>query len=380
MDKVGESEDRQQKAKEYARQRRWLMAAQVLLGLAYVLALIFGGLSVRLRGALALSLPQPMLLLAGLFLVIYLGYEILSLPLSIYSSYVLPHRYGLSVQSLSSWLADAGKGLGLSVLFGLVGVQVLYWLMAALPVWWWLVAGLLALGFEVLLTVVAPVLLMPLFYTLRPLQDSDLAGRLERMAAGAGARVRGVYVIEFSRKTTAANAALVGLGGTRRIVLGDTLLDSFARPEIEVVFAHELGHHVHGDIRRLLVIRAALMLVSLYLVSLLLPMLGPLLGLGGLADPGTLPLLALVLGGFGLVTMPLANGFSRLLEKAADEYALRVTDDPQSFRSAMSRLASQNLAEQDPAGWVVFLLYSHPPVRERIRHADEYAGRRISGP
>ena len=373
MDQVDENRERQRKAREYARQRRFLFFLQLSLAIAYLLAFVFGGLSLRLRVLLAPALQHPALLLAGFFLVLFLVYELVSLPLSVYGGYVLPHRYDLSLQSLSDWAADAAKGSALSLAFGLVVVEAVYWLMNALPDWWWLAAGAIIVALDIVLAFVGPVLLMPLFYRLKPLHDQELASSLEDMAARAGARVRGVYVIEFSRKTRAANAALTGLGRTRRIVLGDTLLDSFTRRETEAVFAHELGHHVHADIVRLLTLQAGLVLASLYLIWRVLPIVGPELGLAQPADVAGLPLLALMLAAFGLVTMPLANAFSRWLENAADEYALRATDDPAAFRSAMAKLADQNLAEREPPAWVVYTLYDHPAIGQRLRHAERYS-------
>jgi len=355
------------------------MACRWALGALYLLAFLLSGLASNVSAALYNAAPYP-LALAGLFIALYVGYDLVSLPLGLYGGYVLPHRFGLSVQSLPAWLADSTKGTALGAGFGLVLVEALYWLMAALPDWWWLAASGGTVVVSIVLANLAPVLLVPIFYHLRPLEDQDQAEALRRLAERAGTRVQGVYAIELSRKTRAANAALMGLGNTRRIVLGDTLLRGFEKREIEVVFAHELGHYVHGDVWRLLGLQSLSVAASLYLSQLVLLKGAASFGFRGATDIATLPLLALAVGLLSLLGMPLLNAASRFLEESADEYALETTDDPTAFRSAMERLADLNLAEREPDRWVTLLLYDHPPIGDRMRHAGEYAGRRRARP
>jgi STE24 endopeptidase len=182
--------------------------------------------------------------------------------------------------------------------------------------------------------------------------------------------------MSMSRKTTAANAALMGLGNTRRIVLGDTMTDRYTHDEIEVVLAHELGHHVHHDIWKLIVSQAVLTLGGLFLVNILLHWLVDTLHLyRALTDPATLPLFFVLIALFGLIIMPITNGYSRLIEYQADEYALQSTRKVAAFKSAMTRLANQNLAEVEPSPLVEFFFYSHPSIRRRLAHADEFASR-----
>jgi STE24 endopeptidase len=215
------------------------------------------------------------------------------------------------------------------------------------------------------------VLLLPIFYKFVPLSQErqDLAERLLRLAEKAGTRVRGVYQFDMSRRTKAANAALTGLGNTRRIILGDTLLNEFSDDEIETVLAHELGHHVHKDIPIGILVEGGLTLAGLYLAALGLRWGVSVFGFSSPADIAALPVFVLVIGAYSLVTMPLGNAFSRWRERRADTYALHTTQKPQAFASAMTRLANQNLAELDPEPWVVWLLYSHPPLKERIERA-----------
>jgi STE24 endopeptidase len=177
----------------------------------------------------------------------------------------------------------------------------------------------------------------------------------------------------MSRRTRAANAALTGLGNTRRIILGDTLLNEFSSDEVETVIAHELGHHVHRDIPVGIVVSGGLTLAGLFVAAQVLRLGSSALGFTGPADIAALPLFTLSLGVFGLLTTPLSNAYSRWREVRADTYALQATGKPQAFANAMTRLANQNLADADPERWVVVLLYSHPPIRDRLAHAARWA-------
>ncbi|MFQ5576833.1 MAG: M48 family metalloprotease [Anaerolineae bacterium] len=220
-----------------------------------------------------------------------------------------------------------------------------------------------------MLSNLAPILIFPLFYNYQALEDEELVNRLIRLAEQAGTRVKGVYAFDMSSKTVAANAALMGLGSTRRIVLGDTLLDNFSHDEIETILAHELGHHVHKDIAWGIVVQSGLTLAGLWLADAVMRWGVSALGLTGRADPATLPLFILAIAVFGLVTMPLGNAWSRRREAMADRYALQATDKPNAFISAMTRLANQNLADAEPPAWVEVALHSHPSIHKRVAMA-----------
>ena len=239
---------------------------------------------------------------------------------------------------------------------------------------WWLWAAAGYVVFVVLISGLAPVLIMPLFNKYVPLgpEHADLIERLKRLGERSGTRVSGVFRFDMSQRTKAANAALTGIGGTRRIILGDTLLAEFTPDEVESVIAHELGHQVHRDIPVGIVVSSLVTLVGLFLVSLVLNGSARALGFAGPADVGALPLLALAFGAFGLFTLPLNNAYSRWREVRADAYALDSTQNPRAFAAAMTRLANQNLADADPPAWVVFLMHSHPPIRQRLALATRW--------
>lgn len=364
--------ERQQKAKAYARISRRLMVVDLVLGGLYLLIWAGSGLSPWLRDQVH-QFTQATWLSVPLFALGFgLPYLILMAPLNYYSGFVLPHQYEQSTQGLKAWLIDQLKGLLISAVLGLIILEIIYWLLGAAPQTWWLWMAVVMLIFTVLLSNLAPILLFPLFFKFQPLEDEDLVTRLTRLAERAGARVKGVYVFDMSSKTVAANAALMGLGNTRRIVLGDTLIDKFTATEIETVLAHELGHHVHKDVPLGIVVQSVLTLIGFWLADAVMRWGIAFFGYTGLTDPATLPLLMVALAVFGLVTMPLGNIWSRWREVLADEYALQMTGQPQAFISAMTRLANQNLADAEPPAWVEFLLHSHPSISKRVALAQSF--------
>ena len=364
---------RQQKAKEYARLKRRFFIGELLLSATYVFFWIFSGLSPWLRDQVHLFTQATWLSLPLFAFGFSLPYTLLTAPLDYYTGFVLPHRYEQSVQSLKDWLLDQLKGALVTGLIGLVLLEIIYWLMGVAPQTWWLWAGGGMLIFTVLLANLAPVLIFPLFYKYKPLANEELADRLTRLAEQAGAKVQGVYAFDMSRKTVAANAAVMGLGNTRRIILGDTLIDNFSLEEIETVLAHELGHHVHHDLTWGIVVQSGLMLLGLWLADVIMRAGIVFFGYTGLTDPATFPLLIVAFTIFGLVTMPLGNAWSRWREVKADRYALAKTGNAAAFISAMTRLANQNLAEADPPAWVEFLLHSHPSIKSRIQLARNWS-------
>ena len=370
---------RQAQARRYARQRQRLSAVGLILTAIFVALLLFGGAGFALRDALAgVTSWQPargwdVWRVAVYFLIVATAGSLITLPTGFYGGYVLARRNGMSTQRLGSWLWDHLKGLAISLPIELAAVEFVYWLLAATPTTWWLWTGLAMLVFTALAANLAPVILLPLFFKLTPLPEGETRSRALALAQVAGTRVRGIYSMNMSAKTTAANAFVIGLGNTRRVVLCDTLLDNYTPDEIEVVVAHELGHQAHRDIPKLIMVETVTTLAGLCLVNLFLhAVVGRVSAYHGLADPATMPLIAAALGIFALITMPVTNGYSRHVEHQADVYALRVTGKRDAFISAMVRLANQNLAELDPTRLIEFFLYSHPSVGSRIAFARNW--------
>lgn len=367
--------ERQKRAKEYARINRRLMVLDLVISGLYMLAWLVFGWSEALKAGL-LQFTTNDWLLVFLYVVVFGGILfLLNLPLSFYQGYTLPHRYDLSTQNISGWITDQVKGILLGGVLGIIVLEIIYAILRAYPTLWWLWAAVILLVFNVILANLAPTLLMPLFNKFIPLGDeyAELANRLMLLAKRSGTNVRGVFKFDMSKRTKQANAGLTGLGNTRRIIIGDTLLNNFTSDEIETIMAHELGHQVNKDIPLGIVFGSITTLVGLFLASVGLNWGVRVFGFDGPADIAAFPLLVIVLGLYGLVTMPLENGFSRWRERRADEYALSLTHNGTAYASAIRRLANQNLADADPEAWVEWLLYSHPALGKRITMAEQEA-------
>jgi STE24 endopeptidase len=366
--------ERQQRARVYARIQRWLTFVDLAIGLVYLILWLAFGWSLALKTRLTAFTNNEWLLVA-IFTIIFGGIlAVINLPLSYYEGYILPHRFGLSTQNLRGWIVDQVKAGAIGGVLGLLVLEIIYVVLRAFPNTWWLWAAGILLLFNIILANLAPVLLFPLFYKFQPLGEeyAELESRLLQLAEKVKTRVSGVYKFDMSQRTRAANAALTGLGNTRRIILGDTLLGEFTTDEIEVVLAHELGHQVHKDIPVGIMIQSAITLVGFYLASLGLSRGVSALGFSSPADIAALPLLGLIFGAYGLVTMPLTNAYMRWRERLADEFALQTTSNGAAFASAMTRLANQNLAQVDPPGWEEFLFHSHPALHKRIAMAQAF--------
>ena len=367
--------EKQKQAKQYARLRRRLWLVDNLFSMFYILAWLFFGWAVALRNWLVTFTSNDWLLVA-LFVVVFGGiYFVLNLPLGYYSGFILPHRFDQSNQKLKDWIIDQLKGLAIGAPLGLILLELLYLALRVTgDLWWlWTAAGMLV--FTVLISNLAPVLIMPLFNKFVPLGDEhkELEERLINLAKRANTKVKGVFKFDMSKRTKSANAALTGLGNTRRIILGDTLINEFTIDEIETVLAHELGHHIHRDIPLLITFGTFTTMFGLYLASFGMNWAVDYFGFSSISDPAAFPALGMILGAFGLITMPLENAVSRWRENMADDYALESTGNKEAFASAFTRLANQNLGEIDPEKWVVLMFYSHPPLGERIEKAKRFA-------
>ena len=366
--------ERQKQAKEYARISRRLWLVDTTFGAVYALAWLLFGWTISVRNWAAGLTSNDWLSVPLYVFVFGVIYFVLNLPLSYYSGFVLPHRFDQSNQSLKDWIVDQLKGVAVGLPIGLILLELLYLALRVTGNLWWLWAAGGLLVFSVLLSNLAPVLIMPIFNKFVPLGDEhkDLADRLMKLAENAKTKVQGVYKFDMSRRSKSANAALTGIGNTRRIVLGDTLINEFTPDEIETVLAHELGHQVHRDIPFLITFGTVTTMLGLYLASLILNWAIGVFGFTGASDVAAFPALLIVLGAYNLILMPLENAVVRWRERMADQYALQSTGKQDAFSSAFVRLANQNLGEIDPEKWVVFLFYDHPPLGERIEMAKNW--------
>lgn len=360
---------RQRQAAEYARKRRRIGIITLVLTVALVAALIFTPVS----GNLAAMLPDSPALGAALyFALLMFVYAVITLPLDYYGGLELPRRYGLSRQDFRGWFADHVKSMSMGIFFGAMAVAALYFMLQRSPDWWWLFAWAGMMVLSLVLTVLAPVLIIPMFFKMKPMKEGELRDRLETLAERTGIKVGGLYVIEFSEKTTLANAAVMGLGRTKRVAISDTLIEQYSPDEIELVMAHELAHQCHADVWRLFSFQAATFLFMFGLGARVFDYLVPALDYVNLTNPAALPLLLLALFAAGMPTLPLSGWFSRRLEAAADAYALDITGNPDVFISAMTKLTDQNLSEARSSSFFERLGQGHPNYNDRVKMAEEF--------
>ena len=309
----------------------------------------------------------------GYTIALMLLLQAVELPFAFYQGFVLEHRYALSNERAGQWAIDQAKSAGIGIIFAVLGASVVYWTLHVSQSWWWALSALIFAVAMIGLVQLAPVLLLPLFYTFKPLDRPALRARLLALAGRARTSVVGIYEWALSAHTKKANAALTGVGRTRRILLSDTLLASYSDDEIEVVLAHELSHHVHHDIWKALAVESALLFLGLYLADRVLDVAAGRFGLMGKDDIAALPVLVLAIGAVSILLLPIVNALSRAHERRADRYALEMTGNAAGFMSAMKRLGAQNLAEDHPSRLVEIFFYSHPPMAARIEAARRWS-------
>ena len=364
------------KATRYHRLLRRAALSSTALGAAVLLLLVVTGGSAALRIEAARLAGQSFVLTLIVYVVLLaLLAEAVQLPLAFYQGVTLERRFGLSTETPGRWWRDRLKSGGIAVLFSIVAAMIVSSLLRSSPRYWWLLASCCFGIIIVALAHLAPVVLLPLFYQFTPLQRPALVNRLITLAERAGAPVLGVFEWRLSDRTRKANAALAGIGHTRRILLTDTLLAEHSDDEIEVILAHELAHHVYRDIWSAIAVEGVLLTLGFFLADRVLDAAVGRFGITSKADMAALPLLILAGGAVSLVLLPIANALSRAHESRADRYALTMTNNVDAFVSAMKRLAAQNLAEERPSRFVEVLFHSHPSMSARVEAARRWSRR-----
>jgi len=361
-------------SRSYNRVKRWLSVCDFALGLGLLVVLLATGWTGTLRDFAYRGASQNYTFAVFLyvFMLMLIG-KVLGMPLDYYG-FQLEHRYHLSNQRFRSWMWDEFKGFLIGLLMATIVVELIYMLLRHVPQHWWLIAWVAFLALFVMLAQLAPVALFPIFYKFEPLENDELKRRLIVLSEHAGTRVRGVYRWHLSEKSKKANAALTGLGATRRIILADTLLDHYSDDEIEAVLAHELGHHVHRHIAKSILVQAGITLLGFWLADVVLRYAVERWNLfETLSDFANLPLLILVSTVLSFLLMPALNAYSRFNERQADRYCFQSVASVKPFISSMNKLSEQNLAERVPSRWVEWLFHSHPAISKRVAAAEVWA-------
>jgi STE24 endopeptidase len=362
----------QEPAKRYSRIKNILFGVELVLTLLFLYITATQGPSVWIRNFAERVSRNPWTQTAVYFLVFGAIYAAVTFTLDMYQGFSIDCKFSLSTQTFSGWLKDYLKKLLVGGTISFIVIEALYFFLRRFTATWWIWTAIFWILFTIVLSRIMPVVILPIFFKVKPLADDDLRTRLLNLARKCGSKISGVFEIDLSKKTVKANAALAGLGKTRRVLLGDTMLREYTHDEIEAVLAHELGHHKKGHIMKLLVFGAAVTFIGFYIASLVFNGLSWRLNLRGISDLAGFPLLSLIFFFFALVMMPIQNGLSRAFEREADRFALEITNNPGAFISMMGKLGDQNLADREPNRLIEIFLYDHPPIGKRLKMAESY--------
>jgi len=363
--------EKQRLARRYEREKRWLGLAGLASSLILLLAFYFSGLSSWLA---YLKWGSTLIVTVLIYVLVFqIIMTVFSFPLSFYRGYIHEHRWNFSNHTVKSWLWEQVKAFWVGfVIFSLL-LGLLLWVMSMSPTYWWLISGLSMALVSVFFATIFPVVIFPLFNKYTPIENKELTLALEKILSKGGLKSSGFFKEDMSRQTKKENAFLAGLGKTRRVVLGDNLLDHMSVPEIVSIMAHEVGHFRHKHIWTNIMIGTGQQLIVFFLVNLSMKVLFPDFLSSTRTNLTLLPLFFLLIGGIsGFFFTPLNQILSRRFERKADRYALANISNPKDFMTALAGLADRNLSNAYPEWWIKLLYYSHPPIGERLQMAETF--------
>lgn len=298
---------------------------------------------------------------------------IVFMPINIYSGFYLEHKYNLSNQTFAKYFLENLKSLAVALAIGIPILLLFFFVLNHFGDLWWLVFASAMFLISVVLSQIFPIVIFPIFYKVIPLTDEELKNKISQLAKNAGIKVQNVFTFDMSKNTKKANAAFTGMGKTKRIILGDTLLNNYSKDEIETVIAHELGHYKHKHILKNILFGTAASFLTFFVISVLYKESLNWFNLESITQIAAIPLLSLWAMIIGLIQTPLGNILSRKYEFEADRYAIEVTQKPQSFINTLNKLTDQNLGDKEPHPFVEWYFYSHPSVKNRINAIKKFA-------
>jgi len=342
----------------------------------YLLLLLFSflasGYSKSLANIIISKTGNSFLLLPVYLLAISIGYYVLTLPLSFYHSYILEHKFSLSNQKIKDWIIDQVKAGILTYIIGIILVFAFYFILDKSPHAWWFIVSLFWIFFSLILARLTPTIIIPLFFKYKKLSNEGLRQRIISLAKKMGVRILDVFEIDFSKKTLKANAAFVGVGKTKRVLLADTLKDKYTDDEVEVILAHEFAHYRLKHLVKLIFVNACATLFIFYIIFVTSGNALQFFGFASLSDIAAMPLIFIYFIIFGIVSQPFEAYISRRFEREADREALEVTEAKTAFISMMNKLGEQNLADRTPHPLIKLYFFDHPPIDERIKMAESF--------
>jgi STE24 endopeptidase len=348
---------------------------------SFILILLFvaSGLSLALQHYLNGFLSNNYLLFIVFVIVTGAAAGIIFFPVNYYTEFYLEHKYNLSNQTFFKWIWENTKTLLVSGVIGIPILLLFFYSMNKFSQLWWLPFAIILFVISVILARIVPVFILPLFYKIVPIENEELKNRIQALALDAGIRVENVYKFDMSKNTKKANAAFTGIGKSKRILLGDTLLDSFSVDEIETVIAHELGHYKRKHIIKNIFIGTASSFLTLFLIAFLYNLSISWFGFTKIVEVSAIPLLSLWAMIISLILNPLSNMISRKFEYEADEYAIISTHKREAFISTLEKLTDQNLGDREPHPLVEWFFYSHPSIKNRVAALRRFSIEGIDG-
>ncbi len=359
-------------SKKYNNIKLGFSIGEGILSFILILLFVMTGLSLGLQNYINHFTSNSYLLFLLFTIITGVAGAIIFSPLNFYTGFYLEHKFNLSNQTFIKWIWEGAKGVAVSSVIGVPILLFFYYTLNKFGNLWWLPLAIVLFLVSVILARVVPIIILPLFYKVTPIDDEDLKSRINTLAKDAGIKVENVYKFNMSKNTKKANAAFTGIGKSKRILLGDTLLENYTKDEIETVIAHELGHYKKKHIVKNIVIGTAASFLTLFLISYFYKISIHWFGFDKIIIVAALPILSLWIMLIGLVQTPLTNILSRKYEYEADEYAVSSTRKPTAFKSTLEKLTEQNLGDKDPHPFVEWFFYSHPSIKNRISALEEF--------
>ena len=360
-------------SKKYNNTKIFFNIAKGISTFLLILIFVSSGLSFTLQQYLSGYFHNQYVLLIAFVVVTGVVSSIIFFPVNYYTDFYLEHKYNLSNQTFIKWILEGAKAILVSTIIGVPVLLLFFFVLNKYDNLWWLPFAIALFVISVILARIVPVIILPLFYKITPIENEELKTRIQNLAKNAGIKVENVYKFNMSKNTKKANAAFTGIGKSKRILLGDNLIDQYTSDEIETVIAHELGHYKRKHIIKNIIIGTVASFLTLFLISFFYSYSVTWFNFNSIKEIAALPLLILWMLLIGLVQTPITNLLSRKFEYEADQYAILSTGKPTAFISTLEKLTEQNLGDKNPHPLIEWFFYSHPSIERRILAIRKYS-------
>lgn len=353
--------------KKYNNTKLFLGISESVITFILIFLFVFSGYSKQLEKYLSQFITNDYLLLLVFILITGFAFSIIFFPVNFYTGFYLEHKYNLSNQTFGKWIWEGLKGLLIGSVIGIPIILVFYYVIKNFGSIWWLPFAIFMFLISVVLARIIPVFVLPLFYKITPIEDKKLKSRIEKLATDSGLKIQNVFKFNMSKNTKKANAAFTGIGKSKKILLGDTLLENFSIDEIETVLAHEFGHYKKKHIIKNIIFGTFLSFFTLFIIAYLYEISLPLFNFTNRFEIGALPLLSLWAMLISIIETPISSAISRKYEYEADAYAVTSTNKAEAFVNSLTKLTEQNLGDKDPHPFIEWFFYSHPSIKNRVK-------------